>query len=142
MNWKEIESYNSLENSLLSYEIKYLIERIDNNIKITENDVIVERKILSIAKNYENGTFEKCEYIKQSDAYEIIYNIVKYKTKYNILTYIKEIETQINNLISGDVYEEKIIREFLIYILKELKIQNNNEIEFKRCGSNYELFSF
>lgn len=127
---------------LINYEIQKLLNYIEQNLKVTEIEVTIERKILSVARNYENGIYEKCEYMKPNDAYDCIRYICEFERKKSIIEYIDEIEYEIDKMIQGDIYNRVLMEKYMKSIIKFLNNRSSKESEFKKCGREYELFNF
>ena len=133
---------NELSDVLITYEIQRNLKNIGSNRKFTETEITIERKILSVAKNYENGVFEKCDYIKPNEAYECIRYIAEHNRKSSIIEYIYELENEINRIIAGEIYNELMMEEYIKCLAQFIEIKFEKESEFKRCGREYELFDF
>ncbi|MBK1809708.1 hypothetical protein JHL18_03525 [Clostridium sp. YIM B02505] len=127
---------------LIDYEIQKLLKYIEGNSIITEVEVSIERKILSVARNYDNGVYEKCEYMKPNDAYDCIRYICEFERKQSIVQYIDEIEYEIDKMIKGNCYNKSIIEKYIKNMVKFLNNKSLKESEFKKCGREYEFFNF
>ncbi|WP_346866834.1 MULTISPECIES: hypothetical protein [unclassified Clostridium] len=127
---------------LIDYEIQKLLNYIERNSKVTEVEVSIERKILSVARNYDNGVYEKCEYMNPNDAYDCIRYICEFEGKESIIQYIDEIEYEMDKMTQGDCYNKILMEKYMKNMVKFLNNKSLKESEFKKCGREYELFNF
>lgn len=142
MDHNSIKQNDSLYNTLVTYEIKKHLQDIELDRKNSEIDVSIEKKILSVAKNYEKGVFEKCDYMKPNEAYECIRYLVEFSSNKSLNDYIHEVESDLNNMSQGKGYNRLLMKEYIKCIMKVVESKSMKESEFKRCGREYELFDF
>lgn len=131
-----------LNNILITYKFEKLLKDVELERKVTELEIVIEKEILSVARNYEKGIYEKCQYMRPNEAYDCIRRSCEIRNKISIIEYIDEIENELNRMIKGEKYNKNLIIRYVSNIINALSNRKLTECEFRKYGREYELFNF